>query len=1084
MSQGREVPRQPRPSQHHASPYPHPYPHPYPQQQNQNQNQHHPQQYHQQYHHHQQQHPPFQQYPRHPPQQPPPAGLAPVAPFARPFNSPPTPHPSKQLQHQQQQRQQQELVSPLMPTTNLVSRDYPAQRSDASSSSATASPARPLPPSLSIPNPRSQLSPSTPASAAASSPSLSHEPFTSPVSLSSVSSSSSNTVQAGPTPDPATTTTTAAASTSASAFPVPPTTTSPIADRSLNQSPDTLPNPAIADLLAGSSQPRGPFTTMPKSATYDQLRKASDPPRPATAATMASASPSPSLSSRPGVAAAVGQRSMPRTSSIDSAISSISSVSHSHKSSVDANNLTPADIASLIATAGSPEAVIIHLLKEKQHAASQNAQLWRLVDKQRTMVLGLNKDLERAVKEKDRYRKKLKELQDAPPPLPTGATPDEVVEEDTSSSIDTRGPRAKALSDATVRSSLDDTTIFPSPLHVTHSHSDPSLVKRDSPRSDPSSPTDSFAHPSGSNQRDPRAKQRSQTSRSADGRPANDIVQKPADDTLPASLPPAASEFPKPVPPPIRRPPPAPLNLSQTERINALPQGGNLAAAGSDSDYDDMLEVDEIPKFDRGRRKTREEDDLQREAILIQEQAARSQSSKKIKQVQPTVGVKKSQSQGFTGMSPSGARGMIAHSPPAGLTSQVSPLESLASMLSPPGSETGSSDRDRHVVSPPMSPGLPLSPRPGDRPMGSPLPRMPKDGAPLASPPLSPRNGLPLSPRAPKYPNAYPGESPDERPAAGRGVSPLPKSGPSPTEISRPEIPTFDASVQIDSPTTPSSFQSRIYRGLVSDEYPDLLLPPSALPSIDVKVSSSRLRPSRNSYLALKPSEEEPVFTLSIFSRANRAELWRVEKVIMALPQLDQQLRLVSNFTGRLPDRSIFSGHSPAKVDVRRAALNAYFESILEMQTDEAASLVVCQFLTSDAIEPRDDETSLINGENKAKSSFPLGPDGKPNIEGYLTKRGKNFGGWKARYFVLHGPELKYYESPGGPHMGTIKIRHAQIGKQSHSGNSNQSPSRPDDDSDNQYRHAFLILEPKKKDSTALVRHVLCAESDEERDSW
>ncbi len=30
--------------------------------------------------------------------------------------------------------------------------------------------------------------------------------------------------------------------------------------------------------------------------------------------------------------------------------------------------------------------------------------------------------------------------------------------------------------------------------------------------------------------------------------------------------------------------------------------------------------------------------------------------------------------------------------------------------------------------------------------------------------------------------------------------------------------------------------------------------------------------------------------------------------------------------------------------------------------------------------------------------------------EGYLTKRGKNFGGWKTRYFVLQGPVLEYYD--------------------------------------------------------------------------
>lgn len=234
-----------------------------------------------------------------------------------------------------------------------------------------------------------------------------------------------------------------------------------------------------------------------------------------------------------------------------------------------------------------------------------------------------------------------------------------------------------------------------------------------------------------------------------------------------------------------------------------------------------------------------------------------------------------------------------------------------------------------------------------------------------------------------------------------------------------------------------------------------------------------------------KPLDEEPVFTLSVISRSEMIELWRVEKVIASLPQLDHQVRQLASFSGWLPDRSIFSGHSPAKVDARRAALNEYFDSLLDTPMDEKAALVICQFLTNDAIEPRDDETSLLKGPGQVKSDMLRGPDGKPRKEGYLTKRGKNFGGWKARYFVLHGPDLKYLESPGGPHMGTIKLHHAQIGKQSQNSHSqSQSPPGSDEDSDNQYRHAFLILEPKKKDSSALVRHVLCAESDEERDAW
>ena len=45
--------------------------------------------------------------------------------------------------------------------------------------------------------------------------------------------------------------------------------------------------------------------------------------------------------------------------------------------------------------------------------------------------------------------------------------------------------------------------------------------------------------------------------------------------------------------------------------------------------------------------------------------------------------------------------------------------------------------------------------------------------------------------------------------------------------------------------------------------------------------------------------------------------------------------------------------------------------------------------------------------------------------EGYLTKRGKNFGGWKTRYFVLQGPALEYYdcvrlESPSPPYISYL----------------------------------------------------------------
>ncbi|KAJ5345555.1 hypothetical protein N7452_003559 [Penicillium brevicompactum] len=642
-------------------------------------------------------------------------------------------------------------------------------------------------------------------------------------------------------------------------------------------------------------------------------------------------------------------RVMPRTSSIDSAISSLSSASQ--RSAFDVNSLSPADISNLINAAGSAEAVIVHLLKEKHQAASQNSQLWKLVDKQRTLILGLNKDLERSLQEKEKYRKKLKDLQDAPPAA--------------------AGVAGRSGDDKQERAQMPNR---------------PSII----PPSEPS-------------------------------RRGPDSTASPV----------SATDFPSPVgedrsrfPHPSRKAPPAPLNLRQAEpKPTAAP-----------------------PSVDRGRRKTREQDDQDRE-FTLQKETRSSQSAAKTSTSQDSRGM------ASTASPETVPRELSSRSPPT-----VGGSKSLGSMLHsrppPPSSFNG-----RSVAAMPMSPGLPLSPRPEDRPMNSPMPRMPREMPGAAGP------GLPLSPRMANNP---------------MGFAPPPSTG----RLNGP-IPSIDPNVMIDSPKSAHFAESGIYQGLISDEYPGLLLSPNALPLVLVKVSSSRLRPSRNSYMVSKPLDEEPVFTLSVISRSEMSELWRVEKIIGALPQLDQKIRQTSSFAGRLPDRNIFNGHSPAKVDLRRAALNAYFDSLLDTPMDEQAAMAICQFLSSDAIEPRDDETNLLKGLAQAKPDVSRGPDGKPQKQGYLTKRGKSFGGWKERYFVLDGPELKYFESPGGQHMGTIRLHHAQIGKQSpKAAESSSSPPGGEDDADNQYRHAFLILEPKKKDSSALVRHVLCSESDDERDTW
>ncbi len=830
-------------------------------------------------------------------------------------------------------------------------------------------------------------------------------------------------------------------------------------------------------------------------------------------------------------------RILPRTSSIDSAISSISSnASHSYKSSQDSPPSNSAEIGNLISTAGSPEVVIQHLLKEKQSAAAQNAQLWRLVDKQRAMILGLNKDLERALKDKERYRKKLKEHLALMAPMEKSA-------QEHALGLDRAQSESPALSERTdelgayggnprevvtggarmqTASPLSETKYSEdrSPVEI-RVNPDPITPPLDQPPSPQQSLNKVDAHksaPSVENQQvqgatsasvpaklsqDPPKIRRTQDVSLDEGALASSETPT-THNTLPlletTSTTPSLNVIEasplvgqgERMNPPSRRAPPAPLNLSRPKHTPA-----HLHHLGpddhSESEYDDVLEVDEIPAFERGRRKTREEDDREREYALSKEKDVRS-CSKKDKSTKPVPAnsvpsnVGQQQASEAPLLSP---RQVVALSPPAPQSDLLSPSGSLASVLSQPISEAASTTERRVMAPPPMSPGLPTSPRPVDRPLNSPMPRMPRQGvgvSPIASPPTSPRQGfvgLPLSPRAPRHPIPLPPNTPMSL------ASPtLPKPGAQQPPSAAPDQHRTNPIDKQTQPGNPSDGQgspvshgsSHIYRGLVSDQHPDLLLPPNALPSIDVKVSSSRLRPSRHSYLP-KTSDEDQIFTLGVFARSNNKELWRVEKALLALPQLDHQLKQSSMFKAKLPDRSLFSGHAPAKIDARRTALDGYLNVLLNTAMDDKAALIVCQFLSVDVIEPHGDESTVTGDPAVAEELTTLGPGGRPRKEGYLTKRGKNFGGWKARFFALEGPTLRYYESPGGPHLGSIKLQSAQIGKQSQP-QSGSSPSRGAESAENQYRHAFLILEPKKKDSSSMVRHVLCAESDAERDEW
>ncbi len=693
------------------------------------------------------------------------------------------------------------------------------------------------------------------------------------------------------------------------------------------------------------------------------------------------------------------------------------------------------------------------------------------------MILGLNKDLERALKDKEKYRKKLKEVmatQDSrsknDPREPAAAPAIPSIGINVSRAQGANGPPSPSNADLEgERHSPVDVSLAPYPItppadQVFNAPSAVGALLNPShimPKSSEHA-LDNFDHEEEDRAVDA-AKKESDISRdlafTATLLPSRSLPSEPP--RVPPPNPPVAPsvsvveatpmvdqgipKFPPPSAPPPRKPPPAPLHLRAEAKVTPISPEDE-----SDSDYDSLLAVDDSPVAERrGRRRTREEDDKIREILAEKEAEARSLSKKS----------KKSSHKGSpTAPMPEPARGGMP------LGQQVSTPGNMPASLA--GVLSGDQLQPRTLAAPLVSPGLPASPRPG------------AFRSPMNSPPLSPRSlptpSAPLSPRAPRQPIPFPPHSP---------FSNLSPADSAKTAGSK----SIDRAKEAGGQQSPTS-HGRIYTGFVTEEYPDLLLPPNAIPSIQVKVASSRMKPSRASMLSLTQLEEDPVFTLAIMSRSEHAELWRVEKDITSFGKLDQRMKQCATFTAKTPDRSLFSGHAPAKLDVRRVVLDQYLEELLDTPLDLPSALELCRYLSINTLPPHADDNASPSESAGEPAVQVKGPGGRLVKNGYLTKRGKNFGGWKARFFVLDGPQLRYFEAPGGAHLGTIKLQNAQIGKQSQQ--SDNSPANTSakasngDELDNEYRHAFLILEPKKKDSNSHVKHVLCAESDRERDEW
>lgn len=669
----------------------------------------------------------------------------------------------------------------------------------------------------------------------------------------------------------------------------------------------------------------------------------------------------------------------------------------------------------MINSAESIEKLVLRLLKEKNSAANQNNQLWRLVEKQRALLLGLNKDLERISKERDKYKRRVKELQ-LQGSLPSAATQSPTREPLAPVHANAVKPPAVAQYDAEHYTTADAGSSVNSPIDA----SKPDIISPEGPVH--ATNTDLETKTSAANRSlEPQALGLSQN---------ENALSEPTTMSEKSSKGFSA-----------RKTAPKPLNLLQKNGSET-----NVAPLLNASERALLSDEDEEP---RGRRKTREDDDRDREKSLKQEQEARSKSKKASNPPPKSEDRATDSSANISTATPMPAPALA---PPQ--------IQNTTPGLNVP---QPTSLRERLISLPLRSPGLPASPRPMIKNFLS--------GQPSAGLPMSPRAPPPgpLSPRAPKQhvPPPMMSPSPFTDPAVIQRQNAMAR------QTAQQSYQQADR-LQVHEPTASNDIPT-VYQGLVSPQYPNLLLPPNALPSIQVQVASSRLRPSRHSMLGLRTQEDSTVFSLSVYARASRNELWRIEKIPAGLPQLEQQLRPRCRDLPKMPDRKLFSGHSPVVVDARREAIDAYFEELLDMEMDEPSALIICRFLSTDVLDPTNEPPRLPGVNQESLPQMTL--NGKVIKTGFLTKRGKNFGGWKSRYFILDGSELKYYDTPGGPQIGAIRVSHAKIGSQ-------KADEAATPDSDDHYRHAFLIQEPKKKDSTVYVRHILCAESDQDRDQW
>ncbi|KAJ2707193.1 Rho GTPase activating protein, partial [Coemansia spiralis] len=202
--------------------------------------------------------------------------------------------------------------------------------------------------------------------------------------------------------------------------------------------------------------------------------------------------------------------------------------------------------------------------------------------------------------------------------------------------------------------------------------------------------------------------------------------------------------------------------------------------------------------------------------------------------------------------------------------------------------------------------------------------------------------------------------------------------------------------------------------------------PLTSLHNIDVQIKDSRVKIDErgkevNVYMidVVWRREITGLSLQEILAESQQAEvvLWTVEKRYSDFLNLNGQLRHVIHRERllekleRLPDKDIFRPNAPSKSDKRKLWFERYLRRALSLGFVDKRPLL--EFLSSDQTMEPEKKMPILLGHK----------------EGFLVKKGKNFGGWKRRYYVCKSnkPVLEYSETPGGAIIGTINLSGATV---------------------------------------------------------